>query len=73
MPIGDARGHGRCDPQRFMDADEIIVGHEQRDRMGMVLNLRLRRRRLGDWIRPRVLQGDKGRHEQHQSRRRAAD
>lgn len=33
----------------------------------------LRRRRLGDWVRPRVSQGDKGRHEQHQSQRRAAD
>jgi hypothetical protein len=39
----------------------------------LAIHCGLRRRRLGDWVRPRVSQGDRGRHEQHQSQRRAVD
>jgi hypothetical protein len=35
----DAGCHGRRRPQRFMDAHEIVIQREKRDRMRMVLNL----------------------------------
>lgn len=55
---------GRCGCAHSMDHAEWS---------DLAIRRGLRRRRLGDWVRPRVSQGDKGRHEQHQSQRRAAD
>ena len=38
-PIGNASGHGRGDAQRLMDADEVVIGHVQRDRVQVMLDL----------------------------------
>ena len=38
-PIRHASGHRRGYAQRLMDANEIVVGHEQRDRVRVVLDL----------------------------------
>ena len=35
--VGHASRHRRSDAKRFVDADEIVVGREQRDRVRMVL------------------------------------
>lgn len=55
---------GRCGCAHSMDHAEWS---------DLAIRRGLRRRRRGDWVRPRVSQGDKGRHAQHQSQRRAAD
>ena len=37
--ISNASGHRRSDAQRLMDADEVVIHHVQRNRVGVVLDL----------------------------------
>lgn len=38
-PIGHAGRHGRRHPKRLVDADEVVIGREQRDGMDVVFDL----------------------------------